>query len=108
MDLAVEIGERSLEVVRAHVEAAAARDRDEAAARLLLELELEDAGKKVAPATASRWRACSWTRYANTIWQMGQSICPAERMQCLYEALSHMLKSAHGLHVWCRRLGRRG
>ena len=47
VDLAVEIGERSLEVVRSQLEGAAARDRDEAAARLLLELELEDAGKKV-------------------------------------------------------------
>ena len=47
MDLAVEIGERALEVVRAHIETAAAVERDQAAARLLLELELEDAGKKV-------------------------------------------------------------
>lgn len=47
MDLAGEITERALELVRQHIEAAAARDREEAAARLLLELELEDAGKKV-------------------------------------------------------------
>ncbi len=47
MDLAAEITERVLEVVRGHIEAAAARDREEAAARLLHELELEDAGKKV-------------------------------------------------------------
>lgn len=47
MDLAAEITERALEVVRSRVEAAAARDREEAAARLLRELELEDAGKKV-------------------------------------------------------------
>ncbi len=47
MDLAGEITERALELVRAHIEAAAAHDREEAAARLLLELELEDAGKKV-------------------------------------------------------------
>ena len=47
VDLAVEITERALELVRQHIEAAAARDREEAAARLLLELELEDAGKKV-------------------------------------------------------------
>lgn len=47
MDLAGEITERALELVRQHIETAAARDREEAAARLLLELELEDAGKKV-------------------------------------------------------------
>lgn len=44
----MEIAERCLEVVRGSVEAAAARERDEAAARLLSELELEDASKKVA------------------------------------------------------------
>ncbi len=47
VDMAGEITERALELVRQHIEAAAARDREEAAARLLLELELEDAGKKV-------------------------------------------------------------
>ena len=47
MDLSMEIAERSLEVVRSSIEAAAARERDEAAARLLSELELEDASKKV-------------------------------------------------------------
>lgn len=47
MDLSMEIAERCLEVVRSSVEAAAARERDEAAARLLSELELEDASKKV-------------------------------------------------------------
>ena len=49
MDLSMEIAERSLEVVRSSIEAAAARERDEAAARLLSELELEDASKKVRP-----------------------------------------------------------
>ncbi len=48
VDLSMEIAERCLEVVRGSVEAAAARERDEAAARLLSELELEDASKKVA------------------------------------------------------------
>ena len=47
VDLSIEIAERSLEVVRSSIEAAAARERDEAAARLLSELELEDASKKV-------------------------------------------------------------
>ena len=47
VDLSMEIAERSLEVVRSSIEAAAARERDEAAARLLSELELEDASKKV-------------------------------------------------------------
>jgi hypothetical protein len=47
VDLAAEITERALEIVRSHIEAAAAHDREEAAARLLRELELEDAGKKV-------------------------------------------------------------
>ena len=47
MDLSMEIAERSLEVVRSSIEAAAARERDDAAARLLSELELEDASKKV-------------------------------------------------------------
>ena len=47
VDLSMEIAERSLEVVRGSIEAAAARERDEAAARLLSELELEDASKKV-------------------------------------------------------------
>jgi hypothetical protein len=47
VDLSMEIAERCLEVVRSSIEAAAARERDEAAARLLSELELEDASKKV-------------------------------------------------------------
>ena len=47
MDLSMEIAERALEVVRGSIELAAARERDEAAARLLSELELEDASKKV-------------------------------------------------------------
>ena len=47
VDLSMEIAERALEVVRGSIESAAARERDEAAARLLSELELEDASKKV-------------------------------------------------------------
>ena len=47
MDLSMEIAERALEIVRGSIESAAARERDEAAARLLSELELEDASKKV-------------------------------------------------------------
>ena len=47
VDLSMEIAERALEIVRGSIESAAARERDEAAARLLSELELEDASKKV-------------------------------------------------------------
>ncbi|CAK0744637.1 hypothetical protein CVIRNUC_001563 [Coccomyxa viridis] len=48
VDLSMEIAERALEIVRGSIESAAARERDEAAARLLSELELEDASKKAA------------------------------------------------------------
>ena len=53
VDLSMEIAERCLEVVRSSIEAAAARERDEAAARLLSELELEDASKKVSCCSTS-------------------------------------------------------
>ena len=57
VDLSMEIAERSLEVVRSSIEAAAARERDEAAARLLSELELEDASKKVITIWLAMYRA---------------------------------------------------
>ena len=47
MDLAAEIGERALEVIRGAIEAGAAAEKEAAAQRLLRELEEEDAGKKV-------------------------------------------------------------
>lgn len=58
VDLAGEITERALELVRAHIEAAAAHDREEAAARLLRELELEDAGKKVVQPAVDALNIC--------------------------------------------------
>ncbi len=46
MDLAAEVGERALEVIRGAIEAGAAAEKEAAAQRLLRELEEEDAGKK--------------------------------------------------------------
>lgn len=66
----MEIAERCLEVVRGSVEAAAARERDEAAARLLSELELEDASKKVA--------------YPLRLCLLGIFPLDMPRLQCLY------------------------
>ena len=47
MDLAAEVGERALEVIRGAIEAGAAAEKEAAAQRLLRELEEEDADKKV-------------------------------------------------------------
>jgi len=46
VDLAAEVGERALEVIRGAIEAGAAAEKEAAAQRLLRELEEEDAGKK--------------------------------------------------------------
>jgi hypothetical protein len=55
VDLAAEVGERALEVIRGAIEAGAAAEKEAAAQRLLRELEEEDAGKKARrPARGAR------------------------------------------------------
>lgn len=59
MDLAAEVGERALEVIRGAIEAGAAAEKEAAAQRLLRELEEEDADKKVSLRSEGRQGAVS-------------------------------------------------